>query len=191
MQFLSRNFSSGPLQMKPLKSVPVSLLFLLSILPAGSHLWAQTNPVYPIEANIIYHFTKYIDWPNKDESGEFVIGVIGNSPVFDEMTRLMSQKTACGKKITIRRFHPDAASFNCQILFITEEARSCLKTVSEMIASSPTLIVCEGAGLAKKGAAIDLVLSEEHLKLEINKTDIEHHKLQIASELLQLGSTVN
>jgi hypothetical protein len=155
-------------------------------------LYAQSGTVYPIEANIVYHFTKYVDWPDKDTPGDFVIGVIGNSPVYDEMTTLMAQKkTVAGKKITIKRYASNSSGFNCQIIFITEEARSSLKLVAAATANSPVLIVGEGPGLARKGAAIDLVISEEHLKLEINKSNIEHHKLQIASELLELGTIVN
>ncbi|HWB93565.1 MAG TPA: YfiR family protein [Puia sp.] len=172
------------------KRIFVTLLLFLAGILTGGRLWAQTNPIYPIEANIVYHFTKYIDWPNKDEPGDFVIGVIGNSPVFDEMVKLMGQRTAGGKKITIKKFQPNSGSFVCHILFITEEAHSCLKTVAAQTAASAVLIVCEGAGLARKGAAIDLVLSDEHLKLEINKDNIERHKLQVASELLQLATVV-
>lgn len=169
----------------------ILLTILLSECFAAGRLYAQNNPFYAIEANIVYHFTKYIDWPNRDEPGDFVIGVVGNSPVFDEMTRLMSQKTAEGKRIAIRKFPANGASFPCQILFITQEARSSLKEVAAATASSPVLIVCEGSGLARKGAGIDLAMSDEHLKLEINKTNIERHKLQIASELLELGNIVN
>ena len=177
--------------MRPSKRVFVTLFLFLTGLLVRERLLAQANPIYPIEANIVYHFTKYIDWPNKDEPGDFVIGVIGNSPVFDEMVKLMSQRTAGGKKITIKKCRPTSALPGCHILFITDEARLSLKTVAEATADSPTLIVCEGAGLARKGAGIDLVLSDEHLKMEINKANIEHHKLQIASELLQLGTLVN
>ena len=177
--------------MRPSKCVSVSLPLLLWGILATGRLRAQSNPVYPIEANIVYHFTKYIDWPNKDEPGDFVIGVIGNSPVFDEMVKLMGQRTVGSKKITIKTFQPNSANPTCQILFITEDARSCLKTLAAQTTTSPVLIVCEGSGLARHGASIDLVLSDEHLKLEINKSNIEHHKLQIASELLQLATIVN
>jgi uncharacterized protein DUF4154 len=173
----------------------LSKCIFLSIMFSGclvsGRLYAQTNAFYAIEANIVYHFTKYIDWPNKEEPGDFVIGVIGSSPVYDEMVKLMDQKTAGGKKITLRRFKANSGGFSCQILFITEEARSSLKEVVAATAGSPVLIVCEGSGLARRGAEIDLAMSDEHLKLEINKGNIERHKLQIASELLQLGTIVN
>jgi len=177
--------------MHPPKFVLHPLLLLLSLLATGISTRAQTNPVNAIEANIIYHFTKYINWSNKDQPGDFVIGVIGNTPTYDEMVRLMTQRTVGPKRIMIKKTQPGPAAANCQILFIADDARGCLREVAAETASSPTLIVCEGSGLARKGAAIDLVLSDEHLKLEINKGNIEHHKLQIASELLELGTNVN
>ena len=169
-------------------------IFLTILLCGGllsGRLSAQNNAFYAIEANIVYHFTKYIDWPNKGEPGDFVIGVIGSSPAYDEMAKLMEQRTVGGKKITLRRFKASSGSFSCQILFITEEARSSLKEVAAATTGSPILIVAEGSGLARRGAEIDLAMGDEHLKLEINKGNIERHKLQIASELLELGTIVN
>ena len=176
--------------MKP-TCVRITLLLFLSGFLTGNHLHAQVNPIYQIEANIVYHFTKYVNWPDQDQPGDFVIGVIGNSPAYDEMMKLMDTRTAYCKRITIKKFPANSAGFACQILFITEEARACLKRVAGETAALPVLIVSEGAGQARKGASIDLALSDEHLKLEINKTNIERHKLEIASELLELGTIVN
>jgi hypothetical protein len=175
------------------RSTFLSVTFLLCLLglQTSGRLWAQSGAIYPIEANIVYHFTKYVNWPGNEEPGDFIIGVIGNSPVYEEMQKLMGQHTAAGKKITLKRFQPNSTGFDCQILFITEEARACLKAVATVTAASPVLIVCEGPGLARKGACIDLALSDDHLKLEINKNNIEHRKLQIATDLLQLGTIVN
>jgi hypothetical protein len=45
--------------------------------------------------------------------------------------------------------------------------------------------------MARKGAAIDIAILDQHFKLEINKVNIERRKLQIADELIQLGTLVN
>ena len=50
------------------------LFFILFGLP---ELYAQQASDYTIQANIIYRFTKYIDWPKASRVGDFTIGVVG------------------------------------------------------------------------------------------------------------------
>ena len=61
---------------------------------------------YSVHANIIYHFTKYIDWPENRKSGDFIIGVIGETPLFDELKKIIASKKALNQKIVIRHFSP-------------------------------------------------------------------------------------
>src|ERR1700704_3406195 len=51
-----------------------SLLILLLLLAPETN--AQQATDYAVQANIIYHFTKYIDWPGYKKSGDFIIGII-------------------------------------------------------------------------------------------------------------------
>ena len=57
------------------------LVGLMSSAVYGSQ--AQQATDYAIHANIIYRFTKYIDWPDSKKSGDFIIGIIGESPLYD------------------------------------------------------------------------------------------------------------
>jgi hypothetical protein len=45
--------------------------------------------------------------------------------------------------------------------------------------------------MARKGAGIDIAISGQRFRLEINKANIERRKLQIADELIQLATLVN
>jgi hypothetical protein len=49
-------------------------------------LFAQTTGKEAnLKAAFIYNFTEYIDWQTTNNSGDFVIGVIGNSPLTDSI----------------------------------------------------------------------------------------------------------
>ncbi|MEO7983799.1 MAG: YfiR family protein [Bacteroidota bacterium] len=165
-----------------------TLLLLLFIGPPKIH--AQQATVYAVHANIIYHFTKYIDWPANKKSGDFIIGIVGDSPLYDELKKNIAGKMTGDQKIVIKRFSSSATSFNCHILFIGEEESGSMKKIVSETTGSPTLIVSESEGFAKKGACINFNAESDHLKLEINKGNIELRNLSIASELLQLGKIV-
>jgi hypothetical protein len=162
--------------------------FLLLIISSAR---AQQAMDYAVHANIIYHFTKYINWPDDKKSGDFVIGVIGDSPLFEKLKNLIGLNKVVGSQhIVIRKISPSAQSFNCHILFIGEDESSSLKKIASGTASSSILLVTESEGLARKGSCINFIIADDRLKLEINKKNIEQRDLGIATELLNLGTVV-
>ena len=155
-----------------------------------SAIQAQQETGYAVHANIIYHFTKYIDWPANKKTGDFVIGIIGDTPLYSELKKNIVNKMVGDQKIVIKRFSSSASSFNCHILFISDDESSNMKKIVSRTAGSFTLLVSESEGLAQKGGCINFIIISDHLKLEINKNNIEQRGLSIASELLQLGKIV-
>jgi len=166
------------------KSLCVVIVFLLQGL---SKIHAQKEMDYAVHANIIYRFTKYINWPNDKKNDDFVIGIVGDTQFYQELKGFIANKTASSQKIIVKEFSPSASSFNCQILFIGEDKSNSLKKILIATAGSSILIVTELDGLARKGSCINFIIVNDHLKLEINKNNIEHRKLGIATELLSLG----
>ncbi len=53
---------------------------------------ARAQNAYAVHANIIYRFTNYINWPDDKKTGEFIIGVVGETPLFDELQNFTSKK---------------------------------------------------------------------------------------------------
>lgn len=151
---------------------------------------AQKNANYALYANIIYRFTKYIDWPDSKQSGDFVIGIVGDTPLYDELKDFTENKTVGNRKIVIKKMSASADSYNCNILFVTEDRSKSLKKIAETTMGDPILIVSESGGLASKGSCINFVIVSEHLKLEFNKNNIEERNLNIATELLSLGTVI-
>jgi hypothetical protein len=183
LQFINRQ--SGVCQ-PGISRMWLAIIAILSIMPKAQ---SQTMD-YAVQANIIYRFTKYIDWPEGKKSGDFVIGIVGETPLYAQLKSFASNKTAGNQKIVVMRFSSSAATYNCQILFISEDESSSLKKIAARTAGSAILLVSESEGLAQKGACINFVIVSEHLKLEINKNNIEQRNLNIASELVQLGIAI-
>lgn len=166
------------------KRTVLATVFLTMIL----HAWAQN--AYAVHANIIYRFTKYINWPDEKKNGDFVIGVLGDTPLYEELKEFTANKTAAGQHIVVKKFAATATAFNCHILFITDEESDHIKRVASYTAGTPTLLVTETEGVTRKGSCINFVVVDEHLKLEINKTNIEKRNLDVATELLNLAIIV-
>ena len=155
-----------------------------------SFLQAQQETGYVVHANIIYRFTKYIDWPSASKGANFNIGVVGDSPIYDELKKTIAGKWVGNQKIAIKKLSSSSLVFDCQILFISDDAVKNLKKIAGKTANEPILLVSETEGMALKGSCINFVIVADRLKLEINQNNIEQRQLSIASELLQLGKIV-
>lgn len=145
---------------------------------------------YAVHANIIYHFTKYVNWPENKRSESFVIGVVGETPLFDELKKNIANKTAGSRKIVIKKLSPSQQSYDAHILFLSDEESGSLKKITSRTEGAPILLVCESEGSASKGACINFNIVSDRLKLEINKNNIEQRQLSIATDLLRLGTIV-
>ena len=169
------------------KRMVLVMILLVSSLFYGR---AQTTMDYSVHANIIYHFTKYIDWPANQKSGDFIIGVIGETPLFGELKKMIANKKAGNQKIVVRLFSPSQTTYDCHILFLSEEESGSLKKITSRTENNSVLLVSEEAGGATRGACISFNVVSERLKLEINKNNIDQRDLSIANELLRLGTLV-
>lgn len=180
---IKKNFRTFLFNKIGFKLLHITGLLLISF----SRTQLQHETDYKIYANIIYRFTKYIDWPVNKKSGDFIIGIVGDSPLYDELKTLSANKTVGNQKIVVMKMSPSANSYNCHIIFISEDESSSLKKIATLTAGAAILIISESDGLARKGSCINFITVDERLKLEINKNNVEQRNLSIASELLELG----
>jgi hypothetical protein len=172
-----------------MKKLKINFLFYLFILIFGiSNAKAQAVD-YSVYANIIYRFTKYIEWPDQ-KSGEFVIGVIGESSLDEELQKLTAGKTAGGRPIKIVSYAGNESSFPCSILFVIADESSQLKYVLAITKDNPVFIITDKKGFSLKGACINFSMANGHLELEMNKKNIEQRHIKVATELVGLCKVV-
>lgn len=145
-----------------------------------------------IKATFIYNFTKYIDWPEKYKEGNFVIGVLGASSFYNDLTTLLSKKTV-GKQIFEIKSYTNSESVTgvCHILFITAEQSAQLPEVLKKMKGKSTLIVTEKTGMAKQGSGINFVIENNKQRFELNKTNIEKYNMKVSSTLASLAIAVD
>ena len=145
---------------------------------------------YNLKAAFIYNFTKYIDWKSSQDENEFIIGVIGSSPINDPLGEIVKTATVDNKKITIKRFSkPDDISF-CNILFIPRNCGFPLDDILAKTNEKGMLIVSEQDGYAGLGTALNFVIVNRKLKFEANTKAINDAGLTASSQLLKLAIIV-
>lgn len=177
--------------MKRLLPILISLLCISADWVRAPILQDPNSSNAKLKASFIYNFTKYIDWPEKYKEGNFVIGVLGTTSFYNDLTTLLNTKTVGSQRFEIKSFtSADAVSGICHILFVPAENSSMLPDVLKKIKGKSTLIVTEKPGLAKQGAAINFVVENNKQRFELNKANIEKYNLKVSTTLTALAIQV-
>ncbi len=163
--------------------------FLLMIFMGRSERAFSQDADYKAYTLFLYNFMKYIEWP--DATGDFVIGVMGDSPINKELITLSETKKAKGRKIVVKVISTPEEAAGCSMVYIPSFKSSMLKLVFEKTKNKPVLIVGKREGLAKKGAGISFVIDDDDaLKFDMNKSVLDSQSLKVANLLVQLAILV-
>ena len=153
--------------------------------------WAQTSEQEAnLKAAFIYNFTKYISWETNNEESDFIIGVVGESPITASLNEIAKTSRVNNKRIIIRVFENPGEIGHCNILFIPRENSFPLQAILER-ASKGMLTISEEPGFAKQGTAFNFIVINNKLKFEANLRAISSAGLKAGSQLLKLAIIVS
>lgn len=161
------------------------MVVLLSVV-AVQNARAQVSN-YKAYTLFVYNFTKYIQWPDGSIKDEFVIGVLGKSPIFEELQKMGSLKKAGDKAIRIVELSEATLNSEMHILFVPEEKSNQMSTIVAAVKGKPVLLVSERQGLVDKGAGISFLSDHNNLKFEMNSNSIANQNLKPSKTLEALA----
>jgi hypothetical protein len=161
-------------------------LLLVSFLFTGS-TFAQDRPVHEIYTMMVFNFTKYVQWPESDKPGEFVIGIVGNEDVYKTLTTWYNGKTKGVKTYVIKKFNSAADVSDCAVVFIDKSKSSEFDAINQKVKGKGTLVVTDRNGLGAKGSCINFKTVDDKLKFELNQKAIEATNLKVSSALTSMA----
>jgi hypothetical protein len=142
---------------------------------------------YKLHAGLLYHFTKHIEWPMSKQSGDFVIGVLGNANLTDAVEEMAKNRTVGNQKIVVIQVKtPDDAN-KCNIVYIQKLQNSQFNAVFAKAKPNHLLLITESEDGGKRGAGINFITIDEKLKFELNKSSLDDAGLKVSNELVKLA----
>ena len=172
--------------MKSVKFIILSFLVILFLLVA-SKTFAQEKPLHEVYSAMVFNFTKYVQWPDNTESGDFVIGVVGNEEMFKTLSTWYSGKAKGAKKYLIKSFKNASEVSECHIVFIDRSKSGEFESIQGRVKGKGTLIVTDRNGLCAKGSGINFKTVDNKLKFELNQQAIEASNLKVSSSLVSMA----
>ena len=170
-----------------MKKASVVLVGVLMMIVSFQPAWAQKEKYHSI---FIYNFSKYVKWPDAQNSGKFVIGVFGASAIHKDLKVMATTKKVNGRSIEIRQINSTSDIQNCHILYLSASDSGKIKEIISKTQDQSILIVTDNPGLAKKGAAINFVNVDGKIKFELNQKNAESRGLKVAGTLASLAIIV-
>lgn len=140
-----------------------------------------------IKASYIYNFAKLIDWPVEQKRGNFVIGVMGGSSMYQQLVTKYNGKTIGSQPIEIRKISNSHNFSVCHVLFIDHDHNDALRDVIPQLNGHHTLLITHHENGLSLGAAINFVVVEDNLKFELSVNNAEQHGLFVGSTLKSLA----
>ncbi len=156
------------------------IFIIVCLLIYGGSLQAQDAKMQGV---FIFSFTRYVQWPEEYNQGDFIISIIGDSPMVQELQNLADKKKVDGRTIKLVKVNTIAEIKRCNILFLPDNQSNLMPGILTHINNWATLLVTQQEGLGKKGSSINFVTKDGKPTFELNMNAVTKHQLKIFTEL--------
>lgn len=169
--------------MKKMKALVVAAIVMLS-----SATFAQDDrPMHEVYSMMVFNFIKYVQWPDHDKSGEFVIGVVGNTEMYNTLNTWYGGKPKGSKTYVVKKFNSAAEVGDCHVVFMDKNKSGEFDALKTKLAGKGTLLVTDKGGLGQKGSCINFKTVNDKLRFELNQSAIDASNLKVSGALSSMA----
>jgi hypothetical protein len=154
---------------------------------------AQSATEYQVKAAYLFNFIKFVEWPDAspaDTPSKWTIGVVGNSPIGEELSKLMENKNILGRELQVKTFQGTDNLRACNILFISESEKKHLPSILAGLRGSSVMTVADMEHFIDAGGMVQFVVEDARVRISIDVGATGRARLKVSSKLLALARTV-
>lgn len=160
---------------------------VLSVLIAFCTIVLVQAQNYKLHSVFIYSFTRYVQWPDAYNNGDFTIHVLGESPITEELKAMAQSRKVGERTIKIIKINSPAEIKPCNILFVPSSRSAQLNEVINKVSNQSILIITEDPGLGAKGSNINFINKDGKLAFELNQSAVNKQGFKVSVELTRLA----
>jgi hypothetical protein len=144
---------------------------------------------YMLKGIFLEKFTRFIEWPKssgvEDSTKPFIISVIGKDPFKSLLDQLYSSQKIRNKKVELRYVSDISDIDDCNILFIARSEKYRIAEIIGQTRQKPILTVGDSESLTGSGVIINLRLTGNKIRFEINEDAAREANLYMSHLLLK------
>ena len=160
-----------------------SLSIMLSGVVAG-----EPTKEDKVKAAIVYKITKFITWPQKNQT--LTLCIIGDGEVNYELQKI-NRKFSMGRRLSVtHKTHTAPLDKLCELVYIHNTDNKTTQLVVQKLKGLPVLTISDVDQFAEKGGIVGLYRSGSRIRFAINRGSAKKAELSISSQLLSLAKIV-
>lgn len=158
------------------------IILLLFMLFTGS-ITAQVSE-YEYKAAFIERFTRFVEWPNQDDSETFTIVVFGKNLFGNTLDELFADIKIKNQKVKIIYTSKLEDLKQANLVFISQSEKKRISEILVVTDRYSILTIGDSRGLCSKGVHINMYIEGNYIRYEINQIAIINSGLKVSSLLL-------
>ena len=144
-----------------------------------------SNTRVMMQANFLYQFALNNNWPAETRKGKFVIGVVGNAEVHQQLRDKYNAKPIGSQVLEIILLSDANADQFCHVLFIDKAKKTDLPKITSKLKDKSTLVVSNWDGGLQNGALINFKTIDGSIRYELSQAAMEAKKITPGQKILQ------
>ncbi|WP_020533905.1 YfiR family protein [Flexithrix dorotheae] len=171
-----------------IKTVLLAAICALSLFGTSfSQTKGEFKDGYQVRRMFIYHFTRYIEWPDDNSTEDFVIGVLNDDKMYATLNQSFEGRKRKNRPIKVVKFKSTSEVENCSILFLPKYQSKNLESLIDQFEGKNTLLITDKNGLGEKGSTINFHEVGNKLRFELNLEALEKASLKVSGQLKQVA----
>ncbi len=146
-----------------------------------------------VRAVFLFNLTHFISWPESSFSrpdSPFVITILGDNPFGENLDRIVKNERVGHHPIIIRYIATPDQIQSPHILYISKGLKRQLSEILDCTSQPGLLTVSAFPGFSTAGGAVNLLIKQKRLSLELNIEAAKKNGLKFSSKLLRLAKIV-
>ena len=131
----------------------------------------------------LYNIANGTEWDSKYKKGNFVIGVLGKSPITTQLQKEFANKKKGAQSFTIVEFESVKAITDCELLFISQGNYKSINAVKAQVKKFSTLLVSE-EDFPASAAHFNLAVDGDAIKMNVNRDLINKASFNVSKSFL-------
>jgi len=168
----------------------IAILFLLVL--SAAVMKAQTVDLTKYKSSFTLNFIRYVGWPDAAKEGDFIIGVLKNSAIANQLKAQTIGKKNGFQNIVIKEFKTVEDISYCQLLYVDGNVNygKNADIITAKLNNKHTLIITDNSGAIAKGSMINFVIVDDQLKFEVSGANAEKYGLKMSSTLFAMNNAI-
>ena len=160
-------------------------LILPLLLRIGSFSWGQTGKFH---SGFIFHFTKYLEWPENMRTGDFVIAIVGKNDATPYLEQLAAAKTIGLQKLVIKKYTSISEVSNAHMIYLSDDRLSAdFKAAVALAKSKNAVLMTDEPNYGKYGSMINFTEIDGKVQFELNQGAVNQTKVKVSQQLVKLA----